>query len=161
MGIDLWSKSDPNPIRAAALRQRFECCCLRQMEVRNDTHEASPLPGEQRYGSRGIPRPLASWSPKQHLEKWWTMYACAVFIIVRAVPSFNSERPKPRTLQLAVCRDIDAADDASFIDDSRNISEKLRRISDLQSTRVRMRGVMAMKEAIAGFLLPTPYGVAA
>lgn len=71
--------------------------------ARDGSHKASPLLGEQRNGSHDIPERSVSWSPKQHLEKWWTIYVCAVFIIVVDVPSFMSEGPKLRMLELAAC----------------------------------------------------------
>lgn len=90
------------------------------------------------------------------LEKGRAIYICTVFIIVLTVPWFTSEGTKPHIFQLAVCRDFYAAHDASVIDASRNVFKKLCRISDIQSTRARMCGVMARKEAIPGLVVAVP-----
>lgn len=130
------------------------------MANQNDAHEASPLLGDQN-NSDETTHTAAKWSLKDHLDKWWTVYICAIFIIVVDVPSFMSEGPRLRMLELAVCRNFYADHDPSVIDDNGNVIESLCKTPDIQSSLAKMRGILAMEEAIPGLLLAVPYGIAA
>lgn len=127
------------------------------METRDDRHEASPLLGEQCDGGNHATKHSAQSSLQRHLSKWWTVYVCAVLIITLDVPSFMSEGPELRMLELAVCRDFYAAHDLSVIDDNGNVAEQRCKIPEIQSALAKLRGIMAMMEAIPGLLLAVPY----
>ncbi|KAF4337200.1 major facilitator superfamily transporter [Fusarium beomiforme] len=96
-----------------------------------------------------------------HFACWSTLYVCSLFVLLVDVPSFMSEVPKLRMLELGLCRDYYAANDPSVIGHDGSVPEHLCRVSEIQSSLAKMRGILGMIEGIPGLILAIPYGLLA
>jgi hypothetical protein len=116
-----------------------------------------PHDGEEQYVYVSTPREAL----RRHFAKWWTVYICGLLILTSDVPNFMSEAPRLRMLELGLCREYYAVHDPSVIGDNGGIPERLCKLPQIQSSVARMRGIMAMMEAIPGLLLAVPFGILA
>lgn len=135
------------------------------MATRNPPQETSPLLGEEsrahddeeQYQYASTPREVL----QRHFAKWWTVYICGLLILTSDVPGFMGEAPRLRMLELGLCREYYAVHDPSVIGDNGGIPERLCKLPQIQSSVAKMRGIMAMMEAIPGLVLAVPFGILA
>lgn len=126
------------------------------------TGETAPLLGAERTDSNGSPQTINIASRlREHWQKWKTFYVCALLVTTIDVPAYMGAAPQLRMLELGVCREFYATHDPSVIDGNGDIPEHLCKLSSIQSSLAKMRGIMAALEAIPGIVLGIPFGILA
>lgn len=106
-------------------------------------------------GTKRILSPLRS-----HISQWFALYACAVLIVILDGSSFMTEAAKLRMLEVGFCREYYAANNPELVRDG-GIPEHLCKQRQIQSSLAKMRGLLAMLDAIPGLILAVPYGMLA
>lgn len=107
-------------------------------------------------GTKRILSPLRS-----HISQWFALYACAVLIVILDGSSFMTEAAKLRMLEVGLCREYYAANNPELVRDGGGIPEYLCKQRQIQSSLAKMRGLLAMLDAIPGLILAVPYGMLA
>lgn len=109
-------------------------------------HQAQPLP----FSRQGVETSRSIWiyldrprnAVRRHCSDWAPLWFCLLFVLLIDIPSFMSETPKLRMLELSLCREYYEKQDPSVIDGHGNVPEDLCKLPGIHSSLAKQLGLL-------------------
>lgn len=81
---------------------------------------------------------------KRSCSQWAPLWFCLLFVLLIDIPSFMSETPKLRLLELSLCREYYSTQDPSVIGDDGSVPEDLCKLPQIHSSLAKQLGLLGI-----------------
>lgn len=81
---------------------------------------------------------------RRHFSQWSSLWFCLLFVLLVDIPSFMSETPKLRMLELSLCREYHSTRDPSVIGDDGSVPEDLCKLPQIHSLLAKQLGLLGI-----------------
>lgn len=118
--------------------------------------EQTPLLGTQQapppYSISDAETPRSPWKAiqgstsalRRRCSQWGPLWFCLLFVLLIDIPSFMSETPKLRMLELSLCREYYSTQDPSVVGDDGSVPEDLCKLPQIHSSLAKQLGLLGI-----------------